>query len=370
MLPEKVIYCARSGLPLAKVTALCSQGWPFLNNVSGQMIHPVYELELAVLIARLKERSTKAQEAGWMIDDGYMNDIAVCMSAIMYKLDAMWMPPSAESFHKIEPTLPLPPVVVGSAQRLASLAGWYHFATSKRLSFPIYRPSKKNGNSGWQNFKDWLDTAWEIRDEWEKGRSESERVALLKKREEALLTVRGEDVYKRIDFLKVWNWIEIQLAADPRYPVGRRATFKELFMKGDMSPEDWTTDDVEDFQFALTECCDIGNEIMFFINKRLNGIKANISDFFGSFTLITRVSGDANGEETAEEKAKTAQFFSDYDSRAANLEELPPEPKRESFANLAKYMQAQAQWRILKRRFDSLKQQAGNTSSNVNTSNL
>lgn len=358
MLPEKVIYCTRSGLPLAKVTALCSQGWPFLNNVSGQMIHPVYELELSVLIGRLKERSTKAQEAGWMIDDGYMNDIAVCMSAIMYKLDAMWMPPSTDSYHKIEPSLPLPPIVVGSAQRLVNLASWYHFATSKRMSFPIYRPSKKNENSGWQNFKDWLDTAWEIRDEWEKGRSESERQVLLKKREEALLTVKGEDVYKRIDFQKVWNWIEIQLAADSRYPVGRRATFKELFMKGDMAPEDWTTDDVEDLQFAITECCDIGNEITFFINKRLNGIKAGISAFYGSFTLITRVSGEAGTEgETEEEKQKTAQFFSDFDSRAANLEELPPAPKRESFASMAKFLQAQAQWRILSQRYEVLKRQ-------------
>lgn len=357
MLPEKTIYCARSGLPLAKVTALCSQGWPFLNTMSGQMIHPLYDLELGVLIHRLKDRESKAQEVGWMLEDSHIKDIAVCMSAIMYRLDAMWMPPSSDSFHKIEPSLPGTSVVVGSAKRLADLASWYHFATSKRMSFPIYRTSKKNSNLGWENFKDWLDTAWLIRDEWEKGRSESERLSLLKKREEALQTVKGEDIYKRIDFQKVWNWIEIQLAAAPQYPAGRRETFKSLFMRGDLSPEDWTTDDVEDLQFAITECCDIGNEITFFINKRLNGIKAGISDFYGSFTLITRVAGSVNPEETPEEREKTAQFFSDYDSRAANLEELPPEPKRESFASMAKFIQAQAQWRILSRRYEVLRAQ-------------
>lgn len=350
--PSKIIFCARSGLPLCKVEALCSQGWPFLSSLQNEMIHPLYGMPLDSLLVRLRNGLSAAEEIAWQCYEHEERELQITVSAVMYSLGAMWLPPQG-SVHRIEPSLPAWPVVAGSGKRLLNLASWYHHATSKRMEFPMYRITKTAGNTKWENFSGWLDDAFAIKQEWEKGRASHELNAIAaQKRELASDTVRAEHLYGRVDFRKVWNWIDLQLAQSKDYPAGRRETFKNLFLTGDLRPEEWTTDDVEDLQFAVTECCDIGNEITFFINTRLNGIKAGIVDFFSSFTIISSVGGSVSLDMSPEEAAKTQEFFGDFDSRAASLAELPPPPKKESFATLALFLKAQAQWNILKRRFD------------------
>jgi hypothetical protein len=143
----------------------------------------------------------------------------------------------------------------------------------------------------------------------------------------------------------------------PDYPAGRRETFKTIFMRGEQAPEEWTIDDIEDVHFAIVETCDMGNEISFFINNRLRQIRAVIEDFYSSFTLLSKVSGealDALDAVTPQEQAASSTFFSSFDKRASELEQLPDAPKRESFATFPKFLQAQAQWNILKRRYDSM----------------
>lgn len=353
-LPTKVIYCTRSGLPLASVTALCSNGWPLLSAVQSSLLHPIYSMGLDRLLIKLRKELDIAEAASWLTDHNNIAEIRLCMSAIMYELDAIWQPPeeAVHLWHKLEPSLPAGPVAVASASRLLALARWYHYATSKRMAFPLYRISKINDNLEWQNYSAWLDDAFAIREEWESGRATLEREEQLRLRTEAVATIKSEAVYKRIDFNKVWNWIEIQMAVDKRYPAGRRETFKTIFMKGDTSPEDWTLDDIEDVQLAILETCDMGNEISYFINTRLSGIRAVIKDFYSSFTLLSSAAGGLPADMTASEQAATSAFFSEFDKRAESLEELPPEPKRESFATMAKFIQAQAQWRILSKRYD------------------
>jgi hypothetical protein len=359
-LPTKHVYCYRSGVLLAEVKALCSNGWPFLNaGALNEMYHPVYSYPLEKLLVRIKEQLLAAEQTDWSLTDREMQEIALSMSAIMYGIDGMWQP-HADAHHKLEATLPNHGVVVGSAARLLNLASWYHYATSKRMSFPLYRPSKLNDNTDWKNFGAWLDDALSIKEEWEAGRTQHERDELLKRRTEALLTVKAENVYKRIDFNKVWNWIDIQLVQDGRYPLGRRETFKTIFMKGDTSPEDWILDDVEDLQLAIIECCDTGNEITFFINSRLNAIKSIIQDFYSSFTLLTHSVTDTVATQvmTSNEQAKTNEFFATYDKKLADLAanglSLPSAPKREQFASLALFLKAQAEWNILNRRKQAL----------------
>lgn len=176
-----------------------------------------------------------------------------------------------------------------------------------------------------------------------------------------MLEVRAENIYKRIDFNKVWNWIEVQMAREPKYPAGRRQTFKTIFMRADQAPEEWTLDDIEDVQLAVLETCDMGNEISFFINNRLRQIRAVIEDFYSSFTLLNNVSNeklDALDAVTPQEQAASDTFFSSFDRRANELEQLPEAPKRESFASYPKFLQAQAQWNILKRRYDMMNKTA------------
>lgn len=353
--PHKLIHCQRSGILLAKVEALCSNGWPLLSAPTFEhLVHPVYSFPLDKLILRYKEQLSLAEQAEWCLADRELTELGLTMSATMYAIDCIWQP-SIEAAYKQQPSLPCLATIAGSAARLLSLSCWYHYATSKRMSFPLYRISALNNNLGWENFSVWLDDAFEIKADWEAGRTQLERDELLKKRTDALLTVKAEHVYKRIDFTKVWNWIDIQLVKDGRYPAGRRETFKSIFMKGDVTPEDWLVDDVEDLQFAIVECCDIGNEITFFINTRLNSIKAVIEDFYGSFTLLTHSVDDVSDDcMTLLESEKTNAFFSNFDKKLEALQdsgiELPPAPKREGFASLGLFLKAQAEWNILSRR--------------------
>lgn len=372
VLPTKIITCPRSGLPLASVTALCSHGWPMLSAFQTTLLHPIYGLPLERLISKLQADLQTSEQLAWCVDDSTMNEMRLTMSAIMYSLDAIWQP-AVEATHlwkQLEPSLPLWSVTVACGGRLVKLASWYHFATSKRLAFPAYRTSTANTNLGWENFSTWLDSAFEIKSTWEEGRDKLAYDDELRKRNAALLEVRAESVYKRIDFNKVWNWIELQMKQDARYPAGRRETFKTIFMRADQEPEAWTIDDIEDVHFAITETCDLGNDISFFINNRLRQIRAIIEDFYSSFTLLTAVTADNLASLDAvspQEQAATANFFSTFDRRVSELESLPPAPKRESFASYAKFLQAQAQWNILKSRYDMAAKNAVSTPNNVPT---
>ena len=365
-LANNIIYCPRSGVPLAKVEALCSHGWPVINqlaSVTTGLLHPVYAMPLDKLILKLKNELAAAEQIAWCSIDADQREIQLTMSAIMYSIDAIWQP-SVEAGHlwkKLLPSLPMWPVAVASGGRLLRLASWYHYATSKRLHFPTYRISVDNKNTHWENLSAWLDDAYEIKEEWEKGRDNLQHAEEVKARTDALLTVRADAVYKRIDLNKVWNWIEIQMRLDAKYPAGRRETFKTIFMTADMHPEDWNTDDVEDVQMAILETCDVGNEIMFFIRTRLNSIHAIIRDFYSSFTLVRSVAkeGSAALDSVSQlEQDRTTEFFGGFDKRAESLDAMPEEPKREHFASPAKYLQAAAQWRILKKRYDHVKQAA------------
>ena len=361
-----ILYCPRSGLALAKLEALCAHGWPLVNSLTsnlGGIVHPVYGLALPRLITKLKTELASAESADWEVSHAAQTEIQVTVSAIMYNLDAIWQPPS-EAHHlwkNLEPSLPAWPVCVASAGRLVDLAAWWHFATSKRLSFPLYRVSKTNNNLAWQNFSAWLDDAWSIKTEWESRKQAVDTAEELRHRTDALLAVRADKVYKRIDFNRVWKWVDIQLASDKRYPVGRRETFKSIFMGADLAPQDWTLDDIEDLQQAMLECCDLGNEIMFFINARMSNMREIIKDFYSSFTLLSSVEkqADLSDLDTEVEVTKTGEFFAGFDRRAESLESLPPEPKRESFATIGLFLQAQAQHRILTRRFQMQGKTAG-----------
>jgi hypothetical protein len=165
--------------------------------------------------------------------------------------------------------------------------------------------------------------------------------------------VKAEHIYKRIDFNKVWNWIDIQMSQSPSYPAGRRVTLKSLFMRGDVAPEDWTTDDVDDLVEAILLTCDCGNEITHFINTRLSHIRALIIDFYSSFTLLSVGNqGDSHAHPDQQQTKQELEFFGEFDRKVESLSELPPAPKRESFASFALFLKAQAQHNLLVRRFN------------------
>lgn len=304
----------------------------------------------------MKALIDEADEAAWMLPDSQLLDLRLCMSAIMYELDAIWQPPE-EAVHlwsKLVPSLPSIAIAAACASRLFKIARWYHFATSKRMELPTYRISKQNDNLNWENFSAWVDDAWSVRKEWETGRQELSRQHELQLHTEALQMLRSADVIKRLDFRKVWGWIDLQMKTDTRYSAGRRETFRSIFLTADTQPELWTLDDVEDLQEAVINTCDRENDVYFFVNTRLVHLHANVRAFYGSFTFLTGYADEeVNTEQAKREQAASQAFFADYDRQAESLDQLPPEPNRMSYTTMPKYLQAMAQWRILKARFEA-----------------
>lgn len=371
-IPRNIIFCPRSGLPLAKVEALCSHGWPLLSSLSssvGGILHPIYGFPLDKLITKLRNELQNAETIEWCAQDQDIQEIKLTISALMYALDCIWQPATDSAMWKQQvPSLPGWAVCAGSGKRFLHLASWYHYATSKRLSFPQYRISKLNENTNWENFGGWLDEAFAIKEKWENGKEALKDAEELKLRTEALLTVKAENIYKRIDMRKVWNWVDIQMKEDKRYPVGRRETFKNIFLSGDLHPEDWTLDDIEDVQVAVLETCDMGNEIMHFIQKRLKHIHLIISEFYSSFTILSSATGSVlgkPGEATQQELDATNKFMEKFDNKVTALTGLPAEPKRENFTSLPLFLKAQAEHRILSRRFSSTQKQADNLPDSI-----
>jgi len=83
--------------------------------------------------------------------------------------------------------------------------------------------------------------------------------------------------------------------------------------------------------------------------------------FYSSFTILQPVAGNSGSslhpDLTEAERAKEKEFFSEFDAQASRLTELPPEPQRKDFASMALFIKAQAQHRLLARRFNLASQQ-------------
>lgn len=338
------ILCQNSGVVLGNLEILIIEGQiAYLESHSEAVyLHPFYRLSPAILQSKLTDCLTKAHEDGWVLSEGEKLRLQLLTSALMHSLGAI---------KQIGTSLPSIHVATGSAGRLLSLAKWYFFTSSQRLEFPVYSVSPANENMGWENFRFWLDTAYEVRAEWGK------RVRVLEQEEQQRLyseNVRDikSESNRRIDLRKVWQWIANQF--DEKVPPGRIETLKSLFMNGDVEAHEWLADDVDDLQELLCLHCDLGNEIMFFINKRLNGIRALIRDFYSSFTLLG--SGSSSGPSANDQDPQTPEeklFIQAYDEKVEHLESLPPKPIRESFASFGLFLKSEAQWNILRRRWQA-----------------
>ena len=342
---KAIIHCQRSGLPLMAVSTMCSHGWPLINSFKPVCVHPIYSMPLVKLLVKLQEQVNK------MPDGHDAIETRIIMSAIMHNLEAL-------HFTELDqPSLPAEHIALGSAERLLKLAG----EVTKLIELPLYHVAKVNANLAWENFAVWLDAASEVADRGKKDSLKQNWEEILAERADAMAEVKTSTVYKKLDFHKVWRWMEQQISQHSDYPAGRLATFKELFMRGEVTPEDWIADDVDDLVEAVLKCCDTGNEITFFIHSRLNRIRANIEAFYSSFTLLgskTAVSLSILDEPTAQEQ----QFLKKYDEQVAALIELPPTPVRSQFPTLGAYLKAQAQHNILARRWKEISSKASGAS--------
>jgi hypothetical protein len=281
------------------------------------------------------------------------------MSAMMYSLDAMWLPTddALTNGRNIEPSLPDTKTTVGCADRLLDLASWYFQETTRRITFPLWKPSRSAGNLNWHGFSAWLDACNEIRNDWSNAKRKAENKELLRSTEDVLKLVSQAQVYKRIDTKKVWNWVELQASEfSGKYSAGRRETLKSLFMNGEQEPEIWTADDCDDLIEMMVDTCDIGNDITSYIRNRVSNIRAAINDFYSDFTLIgasnTNRYGESSGLELSNtEKAAESNLFGEYTEMLQYMAVCPPKPEATQFTNRVLALKAVAEWNIISKLF-------------------
>lgn len=361
----KTLYCPRSGVALATLQLCIVEGYgPFLERFNETAIlHPFYGLHQTVLLKKLEDALTQAHMLEWELSPHQRQRLQLLVSALMWNLD---------SVKQDRACLPSFQVAVGSSQRLLKLAHWFWHVSSQRLVFPLYSVSARNSNLQWENFSAWLDSAFELKMQWAHKSKELRREAELKQTQETLDALKKHQIYRRLDLRKVWKWIYLQ--CEGKIPQGRLTTWEPLFLEGDLNAHEWLAEDVHDLQNAIIDCCDLGNEIMYFIRERLSSILSLIRDYYGSFTLVGGSSKDAFGESSHGPTAQEVEFLSSFDSKVEALQTLPIEPQRKDFATTALFLKAQANWNITKRRWDLAQKRAqhldsDSTSSTATSSN-
>ena len=160
---------------------------------------------------------------------------------------------------------------------------------------------------------------------------------------------------RKVSLRNVWSWLELQLKAEVKD--GRLETWKSLFFTGDLAPEDWLADDVDDLAEAVAEYCDIGNEIMYFVRNRLQFIREQITEFYGSFTIVRTT---ADSPQFSQMSDKESELLQEYDNKVSLLDDLPPPPQQKDFATLVLFLKAQANYNILKSRWELIKKRGNN----------
>jgi len=341
----KEIRCENSGILLGHLRVMIVEGHlTYVQSYEDSVfLHPFYGLNSVVLVKKLEDSLHRHQEASWNPGDREKERLRLLCSALMHNLGCI---------RQQEPSLPKHEIAAASASRLLSLAKWFFYISSQRLAFPTYSVSPKNANLQWENFKYWLDSAFEIRKNWASTVQQRKEETLKRAEGEALKELKSAHS-RPSERKKIWGWIEVQLRGHE--PEGRIQTFKEIFLDGDLNAGYWLKQDVEDLQFSLAQHCDIDNEFNLYIRERLRGIKSLIHDFNSSFTLLTKVQQDKFGsdEQTPQEK----EFFKSYDETAGTLEAMPPEPERKNFATNALWFQAKARWDILGKRWKQMQEE-------------
>jgi hypothetical protein len=334
-------YCRRSGVLLGQMIPLVTEAqdiWVRHFNEAA-LLHPVYSYNQAKLSQRLHAALYSAHELEWQVTDAHKQKIQLLCSAVMWSLD---------SIKQQRPSLPAWPTAAGSAARILALARWFWFVSSKRLAFPIYSISLQHNNLEWNNIRWWLDACFQIKEDWEtKSRKAAQRQELLEASETTQLILR-QKLTKRLDMKKVWNWIALQISEE--YSSKQLDYWKDLFLDGDLEAHLWIEEDINDLQTAIVECCDVGNEISYFISDRLRGIRACIRDYRGGFTLIGASSNSADaGNQTSQETLMIAGL----DQKLEGLTEMGPKPEQKDYPTLGTFLRAQAQWNLLNKRFQS-----------------
>lgn len=339
------INCRKTGVTLGILQVAIIEGAaPFVQNFDEvQLVHPFFGTSDYHLLGKLRESLDFCWERSWEVDQRHIERVQILMVAIMDRLGC---------YRAETAVLPATDVAVGSSHRLWHLANWWMTSTTRRIVLPQFYVSRRNGNDRWQNFRSWLDAAFEHKTQWESQKKRLETEEELKIRESAAKEVRKIGS-RRQNLTKIWNWVELQLREHVHS--GRLRTFKELFFTADISPENWIKDDIDDFAEALMEHTDIGSELALFVRDRVELMYAAQEEFYSGFMVVNKAQQLFTEVKTQREEAAENALFADLDAEVSQWESLPPPPDERQFAgNLVAKLKANAQYLLRVQRWKLL----------------
>lgn len=334
------LKCKKTGVYLGVFNCTIIEGSTLLmQSVSdSMMIHPFFGLSDHVLLSKFDDAIDTLINDDWVPrNKANIQKLQVLTVAIIDRLGC---------YVSRYGTIPSEKVAIASCMGIRSIAKWFLYETSKRPMFPSYCPAY-NAES-WESLRGWIWSCFEIREDYTSRVRRIYLEAEQKARQDAAKEAINNSVgYKKSDYRKIWNWIELQL--DGNVHPKRIKTFKQIFLMADLEPELWNEDDVEDLQIEIIANCDESSSVYSFALHRCRALADYLSDFYGSFTMVTSA---VNGASTELEKQRTDELTAELDAKLDSLPELVA-PKESDFLSRALFMKAQAEYKLLSMRRNS-----------------
>lgn len=258
------LICKYSGLRVGQLTFSTVAGAvPYLMQWSELVpLHPVFSLNYQKLLDFSKSEWNRLamRTANDELTDAEEDILRVCYLALLHRLECIKQDVAA-----------LPPIstVQATIQQLFALAYWKFHLESQRFRFPTLHISKYNDNADFKYIKDYLDTCFAVKKEYETKVNEVVEVEKLKIAEEALKKLSGEWITPTSKKL-LWKWVRANLPE--KYQPDAIGWLGTLFLGSNSTILEFDKEDIALAEEIIVSSCPGGNSIMFAVRARLDTI--------------------------------------------------------------------------------------------------
>lgn len=330
------IFCQRSGLQIGTLELVATAGTlPYLTQwKEGVSHHPVFAMEHQKLLefARAEWQRLAQRAADSEITEPESNILRVCYLAMLHSLD---------SVVQEQPCLPPLSVVQGTIEGLFNLSAWKFFLESKRFRFPTLKISKGNKNLDFSNISDYLDTCFQIKEDYETKVVEAVEKAKIEAAEKALASLRSEWVTPTSKKM-LFQWVRAHLPE--KYHADGQGWLGTLFLGNEKAIVEFEKEDVALFEEILYASCPVGNSIFKAVRERVDQVKTIWEQHHEAWEI------DLGEDDWLDPSDKVL-----VNGAKKDAPDPGPEPQLNQFTTRGQYIQAHARWTIAKARFDKEK---------------
>lgn len=323
ILLRHVIRCHYSGLPIGSLEVNVTAGtMPYLSHWDKAIAyHPVFSMPTYKLLEFFKSEwnrlAKKLHDEELTENEG--NILRVCYLACLHSLDCI---------RQDSPALPPLHVVQHTSWRVIALASWKFYLESQRFRFPTLHLSRFNQNLDFSNISAYIDTCFEVRNDYEKNVREIVEKHKVQSAEKALLSLQREwvtPVSRKI----LWNWIVAHVP--DKWKPDAQGWLRTMFLSKSAFV-DFHWEDIELGEEIIQSSCPYDSPVMFAVRKRLEEIKALWKEHNAAFDI-----------ELADH-APLAKIF--VNGVAAEAKHPGKEPELADFPTKIKYTIALSKWKI------------------------